>query len=208
MLVCEFGTAALHCLGQAEVQNLHMTIAGDEDVVGLQVAMRDVLLVRCSQAVCNLNRVIDRLAMRQDAAPQDIAQSFAFQQLRNQILSFAMLADVEDRQDVGMIQRSDRPRFLLETPQAFRISGKGSGQDLDRDLATEASVARAIHLSHATSTESGKNFVGPEFGSRGKRHRRRNYRGTCIGKTARQPSRMIYFPQPISSFGVSQCDRA
>ena len=43
------------------------------------------------------------------------------------------------------------------------------GQDLDRDVAPELLVARAIHLAHPTLTEFGDDLVGAEVVSSGKR---------------------------------------
>ena len=53
-----------------------------------------------------------------------------------------------DRGDVRMIQRRERLRFALEPRQALGISGERVGQDLDRDLAAERRVRRAIDLPH------------------------------------------------------------
>ena len=49
-------------LREAEVEDLHATIFRDEDVLGLEVAMHDALLVRGCQTVRDLNGVIDRFA--------------------------------------------------------------------------------------------------------------------------------------------------
>jgi len=38
-------------LGQSEVENLYPTVLGDEDVVGLQIAMDDAFVVRCGQSL-------------------------------------------------------------------------------------------------------------------------------------------------------------
>ena len=48
--------AVLEQLGQAEVQNLDAAVGGDEEVLRLQVAMDDALLVRRRQAVRDLRR--------------------------------------------------------------------------------------------------------------------------------------------------------
>jgi hypothetical protein len=52
-----------------------------------------------------------------------------------------MLADVVDRKDVRMVQRRSRARLLLEPLQTFGAGRKGGGQDLDRDLMSEAWIA-------------------------------------------------------------------
>ena len=42
------------------------------------------------------------------------------------------------------------------------IAGEGLGQDLDRDVAIQLRVARAIHLAHAAGPEGREDFVGAE----------------------------------------------
>ena len=59
---------------------------------------------------------------------------------------------------------SDR-RYLLEAAQVVRVNREGGGQHLDRDLAPEARVVRAIDLAHAPGAERRDNLVGPNSGS-------------------------------------------
>jgi hypothetical protein len=54
-------------LGQAEVQNLHAPVCRDEDVLRLQVAVDDALVVRRGETTGNLDRVLERLAHREGA---------------------------------------------------------------------------------------------------------------------------------------------
>ena len=72
-------------LGEAEVDNLRPSLAGDEDVFGFEIAMHDVLLVRGCEAVRDLNRQINGFAQRQQAALQAVAQGFAFRQFCDQV---------------------------------------------------------------------------------------------------------------------------
>src|ERR1019366_1366996 len=50
-------------LGETEVEDLHPAFAGDEDVVGLQVAMGDVFAVGRGQTMGDLDSVVDAFAM-------------------------------------------------------------------------------------------------------------------------------------------------
>jgi hypothetical protein len=56
-------------------------------------------------------------------------------------------------QNVGVIQRRNYLRLLLEPPQPFRVPRKRGGQNLDCDVAPEPRVPRAVHLTHAASAE-------------------------------------------------------
>ena len=67
--------------------------------------------------------------------------------------------------DVRMIQRRERLRFALEAGQAIGISRERVGQDLDRDVAIQLRVARAIHLAHAAGADRRGDLVGAEAGA-------------------------------------------
>ena len=57
----------------------------------------------------------------QRTVSQPFAQRLAFQQLRNDIGRAVIFADIEDRKNVGMVQRGGRAGFLREALQAFGI---------------------------------------------------------------------------------------
>ena len=54
-------------LGDAEVEDLHAPVAREEDVLRLQIAMDDALLVRGGEALRDLQRDVDGLARRKRA---------------------------------------------------------------------------------------------------------------------------------------------
>jgi len=66
------------------------------------------------------------------------------------------------RADVRVRQLRDRARLAVEPPAELRIGGKGLGQDLDRDRAVEARVARTIHLTHSAGANRGDDLVRSE----------------------------------------------
>ena len=57
-------------------------------------------------------------------------------------------ADVMELTDVWVVQRSNRPRFVLEATQTVGVSGECVGKDLDRHVTLEAGIARPIDLTH------------------------------------------------------------
>ena len=63
--------------------------------------------------------------------------------------------------DIGMIERSDRTRFLFEPSQPLGISCERRGQDFDCDLTTQPRIARAKHLAHSARAEQIDDFVRP-----------------------------------------------
>ena len=57
-------------------------------------------------------------------ALQTLTQRLAVDQFAGNVVSRAILADLVNRQDIWMIKRDDRARFLFESLQALRIAGK------------------------------------------------------------------------------------
>ena len=89
-----------------------------------------------------------------------------------------------NRGDIGMVQRREQLRLALESRDAIRVGHKGVGEDLDRDVATELRVARAIDLAHAAGAEWRDDFIGPESRTGSKQHgvaRRAWVRGSRAG---------------------------
>ena len=72
-------------LRQAEVEDLDPAVAGEEHVLGLQVAVDDALLVRGGEAARDLERVVERLARRERARREPVAQRLALEQLRDDV---------------------------------------------------------------------------------------------------------------------------
>ena len=75
-----------------------------------------------------------------------------------------------DGQQVRMTERADRPRLQLEAAQALGVRGGVFGQDLDRDVAAEAGIARAVDFAHTSRSEGREDLVRPEAGARRQRH--------------------------------------
>ncbi len=157
-------------LGEAEVEDLHPAVVGDEDVLGLQVPVDDPLLVRGGEAVDDLEGVVDRLARRELAAGEDGAEGLAFEELLDDVGRAVVLADVVDGGDVGVVEDAGGFGLLLEAAQAIGVGGEGGGEDLDRDVAAEARVLGAVDLPHAAGADGGEDLVGAEAGAGGEGH--------------------------------------
>ena len=72
-----------------------------------------------------------------------------------------MPADVVDAEDVGMVERRGRARFLLESRQAIGFGARAGRQHLDRDVAPEPRIARAIHFPMPPAAEGARISNGP-----------------------------------------------
>ena len=64
-----------------------------------------------------------------------------------------------------MIERREHLRFALEARQAIGIAGERRRQHLDRDVAIQLRIARAIDLAHAAGAEQADNAIEPEGGA-------------------------------------------
>jgi hypothetical protein len=86
--------------------------------------MDDALVVRRGEAARDLERVVGGLAQRRrtrHGAAERLAQRFSFEELGDRVERAVRGAEIEDREDVGMRERGDRPGFALEAGDARRI---------------------------------------------------------------------------------------
>jgi hypothetical protein len=58
-----------------------------------------------------------------------------------------------DGADIRMIEGSEHSGFALEAREPFRLRREMAREDLDRHVAAQGRVARAIHLAHAADAE-------------------------------------------------------
>src|SRR5205823_6665427 len=64
--------------------------------------------------------------------------------------------------DVRMVERREQLRLALEADHACRVSEEQLGQDLDRDVAPQLRVVRAIDLAHSAVADGAPNSVRAE----------------------------------------------
>jgi hypothetical protein len=135
----------------------------------------EALAVRGREALRGLRGDVEHLALAGRAAGEHLAQRLALEQFGNDEGRAVVRADVVDRDDVGVVERGDGARFLLEAPQAVGILGEGFGQDLDRDVAAQACVTGAVDDAHPPGAEDAEDFVGAQPRSRSQGHRPRSF---------------------------------
>ena len=128
--------------------------------------MNDSFFVCCSQPMCDLQGIVQSLAHRDRPAPQPLPQRLSLQQLGHYIRRAFTCSNVEDRQNIGMIQRSGCQGLLLKTAQPVGVQRKRLRQHLDRNFTLETGVAGAIHLAHASRAQRRDNFIGTESRAR------------------------------------------
>jgi hypothetical protein len=136
--------------------------------------MDDALLVRGLEGrgdlFCDGQGLLDR-----DRADDDtVSKRRAFDELQYQcpyvvpgfsrtlVGSGRALFQAEDCTDMRMAQRGQHLRFALEAREAFGVRCEGVGKNLQRDVATQPPVARAIDLTHAPGAQRARHLVGAE----------------------------------------------
>jgi hypothetical protein len=155
-----------------EVENLHTTGTCQHDVFRLQVAMRDPGSVRRGEAVGDLRPDVNQLARGNRSALDERPQRLAFDQLGNDVGDVALLADVVNGNDVGMVERAGRPRLLFKPRAPRRVAGKALRQNLHRDLAAEPGIPRAEDFAHAAGPKGCDDLVGSQTGPSADGHER------------------------------------
>src|SRR3954469_12538598 len=125
-----------------------MAAPRDEDVLRLDIAMKNVRVVSCGEAIGNPSQQIDNGAPIAVSAPQPIPERATVNEFGDEILAPVEQPDIVNRQDVRMIQRGGRLGLAWKA-----LSRRGIHQvrreDLDGDIAAQPRVARAIDLSHS-----------------------------------------------------------
>jgi len=110
--------------------------------------MNDSFFVRSRQAVRNLQGIIESLAGGERSDAQAFAHGLALQQFRDDVRRSVARANIEHRQNIGMIQRGGSERLLFKPAHAVGIKRKPLRQNLDRDFTSKARIAGAINLAH------------------------------------------------------------
>jgi hypothetical protein len=102
------------------------------------------------EAFGDIESVLDQFAARKSSGGQDFAKRLAFEKLRDKKPDAVLLTDIVNREDVGMIQRAQDFRFMLETMKAVGIGGESRRQNFQSDRAIETRVTGSVNLTHAS----------------------------------------------------------
>lgn len=86
--------------------------------------MHDPALVRGGQTLRNLEGPVHRASQRHLGGQQPLAQRRPLEQLHDRIEGASRVAEVVNREDVGMGEGGDGARLLLEAGQGRRITGE------------------------------------------------------------------------------------
>ena len=157
-------------LGQAEVEHLDRPVRPQLDVGRLQVAMDDAVLVGGFDRFDDLSRDWQCFVERKRTLGDAVGERRAMDELEHQRVCPPLLESV-DRADVGMVERREQVRFALESRDAVGIGGEGTRKDLERYVAVEPGIARAITSPMPPAPRSDTSRRSPRLGRSGLRVR-------------------------------------
>ena len=147
-------------LGDTEVGDLHAAVGGDHDVLGLQVAVDDVLSLRV------VERREHSLENPRDLGERHVAdvrpERSAGHVLHGDVRGSVAHEVVVDRDDVGMAEGARQPRLAQEAPGERRIGLAQRAQLLEGDQAIEIRLPRQVHGGHAAASELVEDLVAPD----------------------------------------------
>jgi hypothetical protein len=132
--------------------------------------MHDPGAVRLGERLGDLHRDVEQPPRRQRPGREQLAQARTVDELHRDVGGAVRGADLVDRDDVGMVERGGGARLGLEAPQALGVVGERRRQHLDRDVASETRILRAVDLAHPAGAELTVDLVRPELGARGEGH--------------------------------------
>jgi hypothetical protein len=149
----------LETLGQSEIEHFDRSGLRDLDVRGLQIAVDDVLPVRRLERFRDLEGDANGVRQRKRTVDQALGNGRSLHELEHEGRQAIEIFEAVDSRDVRMIQRGEDLRFPGKTHEPIRIVRESRREYLDRDVAIQLHIARAIDLAHATHAEQRVNGV-------------------------------------------------
>ena len=114
-----------------------------------------------ASAIC---RAIARLSSSGERpGVEPLAKRRTLDELHDQCAHAAGIFEAEDRGDVRVVELREELRFALEAREALLVGSERRRQHLDRHLALELRVGRALHLPHPALAQLGGDLVGAQL---------------------------------------------
>ena len=139
--------------------------------------MDDAGIVCGFERLGDLSRDRQRLVERQRTARDELRQILALDELHDQGAHLADFLEAVQLRDMRMVEGGERAGFAREARRAIGIARDRFRKNLQRDVALEPGIARAIHLAHPAGAERRNNFVVTDAGPGGNGHVRPLSRG-------------------------------
>ena len=129
--------------------------------------MHDALVVRDGERFGELLRNRQGFIEGDRPLRDAVGERGALDQLHHEKRGRVVLLERVNRGDAGVIERREHLGLAGEARETIGIARKRVGQDLQRDIASERRVTRAIDLAHPAGAQQAADFVDAEAGSAG-----------------------------------------
>jgi hypothetical protein len=167
-------------LREAEIRELRVAAAGEENVRRLDIAVQNVGPVRGRQAVCNTDQQFHALPPTVlQRAHSPIGKRAAVDELGDEVLAAVELACVVHRKNVWMVERRRHSSFLLKPPPGVGVE-QVLGKELDRHGPIEIQVGAAADDAHAAGGNDAVDAVMADRRADSDSRRRLGH-GGCFG---------------------------
>jgi hypothetical protein len=137
-----------------------------ENIRRLDVPVDDASVVRCIEAVRNLNSDAQQFLYFERPTLYVLSESVPLEMLHHEKGLVLVFTDIVDGANVRMINRGDRVGFATEALARVLRSGQMQGEHLDRDAPIQALVPSSIHLAHTADAQSRLDDIRTELGAR------------------------------------------
>ena len=127
--------------------------------------MNDAVAMRRDQGIENLGRQRQQPAEWKAATGNDLGKRPPLQILHRHEERSAIALDGVHRHDIGVIQCGNDLRLALEALEPDRVGCDLAWEELQSDLAFEASIFREVHVAHPAMPQRSRNAVVSERSS-------------------------------------------
>ena len=136
--------------------------------------MDDAGRVGRAERVGDLNQIFDRALDIEPLGVDGLPEGLAGHQLHRDVehrrpehhaVAFrGAFTDVVNRNEMGMVQRRRRSRFVHEPIEPVRVPGHILPENLQRQVAAQHRVASQVDLAHSTTRDQAKDVEAPDCG--------------------------------------------
>ena len=168
------GEAALRFVERdPEIEDLHFPVGGEEDVLGLDVAVNDPFGVQITERLRDLTGDVERAFVRQRRVRLDDAAERASVDVLHRDVHPALLARLQHLDDVGVIELLPHLLLALEALEEDDVALQLRVRDLERDLGAAVAVDRLEDRRHSAAGQELAELVLVElFSDDGLAHQR------------------------------------
>ena len=152
-------------LARPKSRTLTLPLGRELDVRGLQVPVDHALLVRHLERLGDLRCDAQPVLQIERTRGQALGERLALDELHHDVARLAVLLRPVDRRDGRVVDGRQHPGLAFEARDAGGVLRELVRQHLDRHVAAELAVARAIDLAHAADAEQVGDLVGAEAGA-------------------------------------------